>query len=250
MSFEDFAARMKARREQQEAEADEHAPFDFGESYRIRAKMVGVLLRDARRNAVRTVEECARLLRVSPAQIEAWEYGDETPSLPQLELLAYYLNVPISHFWGTETLEAREQLRQDRQPDYLALRDRIIGALLQQAREQAGLTREALAESCGLAVDRLQAYELGEAAPPMHELSVLASGVNKSLSYFLDSSSHLGELLAIREAWKHFTELPEDVREFAADPLNVGFIHIAVMLSQMPTDKLRQVGASILDITM
>jgi hypothetical protein len=40
------------------------------------------------------------------------------------------------------------------------------------------------------------------------------------------------------------------VRRFAANPLNVGFMELAMMLSQMPTEKLRNMGESILNITM
>lgn len=249
MSFEDFAARMKARKAEQSAD-EEEKPFDFSESYRIRAKMLGVLLRDARVSAARSVEDCARLLHVAPGDVEAWEYGDAVPSLPQLELLAYYLNVPVSHFWGLETREAARHLKENSQPEYVALRNRMIGALLRQAREAEELTLEELAEVSGVSVEQINAYEMGEVPPPMHELSVLASGVNKNIDYFLESSSQIGEMLMILEKWKHFTELPEEVREFAADPLNIGFIHIAVMLSKMPAAQLRQVGASILDITM
>jgi hypothetical protein len=83
----------------------------------------------------------------------------------------------------------------------------------------------------------------------MHELSVLAGHVKKNLSYFMESSGHIGEWLAVREEWKHFTSLPEDLRQFAAKPVNIGFIEIALMLSQMPTEKLRRVGESVLDIT-
>jgi hypothetical protein len=79
---------------------------------------------------------------------------------------------------------------------------------------------------------------------------VLANAVQKNLNYFLESSSQLGELLALREMWKHFTELPEDIRAFAANPLNVGFVEIAMMLAQMPTERLRRVGESVLNITM
>ena len=61
---------------------------------------------------------------------------------------------------------------------------------------------------------------------------------------------HVGEWLAIREEWKHFTDLPEEVRQFAANPLNIGFIHIAKALAEMPTEKLREVGESVLNITM
>lgn len=249
MSFDEIAAKLRARKAQQQEEQDQK-PYDFDESYRIRGKMLGVLLRDARLAAARTIEDCARLLKVSPSEIEAWEYGDSVPSLPQLELLAYYLDVPVSHFWSMETLKVSRAGRERMQPEYVTLRDRMIGAMLRQAREEAGVSMEELSEISGLSIEQIQQYELGEVAPPMHELAVLSAGVKQNVSYFLESSSQIGELLAAREAWKHFAELPPEVRDFAADPKNVGFIHIAVMLSQMPTDQLRQVGASILDITM
>ncbi|TVR18579.1 MAG: transcriptional regulator [Anaerolineaceae bacterium] len=251
MSFDDFAARMKAKQQQKQgAQPDSAASYDFSESYRIRAKMLGVLLCDARESAVRTQEDCARLLNIGVAEYQAWELGDSAPTLPQLELLAYYLDVPVSHFWGMETTKISRAGRQHAQPEYLSLRNRMIGALLQKARQEADLSHDDIAESCGIPAQTIMRYELGEAAPPMHELSVLASAVNRNLSYFLETSGQIGELLAMREAWKHFADLPEDVRAFAADPKNIGFIHIAVLLSQMPTDRLREVGASILDITM
>lgn len=250
MSFDDVAARLKAKKAQQAEEAGEEKPYDFGESYRIRGKMLGVLLRDARVSAARTVEDCARLLHVTNAEIEAWEFGDLVPTLPQLELLAYYLDVPISHFWGGEATQSSRSGYEHNQPEYVTLRNRMIGALLRQAREEGGVSLEELSASSGLSIQQITRYELGEEAPPMHELSVLAGGVKQNISYFLESSSQIGNLLALRESWKHFAELPDDIRKFAADPTNIGFIHIAVMLSQMPADRLRQVGASILDITM
>jgi hypothetical protein len=57
-------------------------------------------------------------------------------------------------------------------------------------------------------------------------------------------------LLTMREEWQHFSQLPEDIRKFAADPLNLGFLEIAIMFREMPTDKLRRVAESMLDITM
>jgi transcriptional regulator with XRE-family HTH domain len=182
--------------------------------------------------------------------MQAWEFGDAVPSLPQLELLAYYLGVPVSHFWGLDTLEAKTGRHIDIQQEYLALRNRMVGALLRQAREDVKLSVEELSVASAVPIERIQEYELGEVPMPMHELTVLASAVKKNLSYFLETSGHVGEWLAAREAWKHFTDLPEDVRQFAANPLNIGFIHIAKLLSEMPTERLRQVGESVLNITM
>lgn len=251
MDFKDASARFKKLKEGQEAETAASKPVDFVESYRIRGKMVGVLLRDARVNAGRSIEDCARMMKVPPGQIEAWELGESVPSLPQLELLAYFLGVPVSHFWSNETLEASREKSVEAQTEYLALRNRMVGALLRQARQDADLSVEALSQASGLPVEQINSYELGEIPLPMHELTVLANAVKQNIKYFLESSSHVGEWLEIREEWKHFADLPEDVRRFAANPRNLGFINIAFMLSQMPTDKLREIGESMLnDITM
>lgn len=250
MDFKDASARFKSKKSQEEAESAQPKGPNLAESYRLRAKMLGVLLQDARLNAERSIEECAYLLRVNPEAMHAWEQGEAVPSLPQIELLAYYLGVPVSHFWGTDTLEAKIGRHIDIQLEYLALRDRMVGALLRQAREEAELSLEDLSQASGIPGEQIASYEMGETALPMHELTVLASAVKKNISYFLESSGHVGEWLATREQWKHFSDLPEDVRQFAANPLNLGFIHIAKLLSEMPTDRLRQVGESVLNITM
>ena len=248
MDFKDISDRMKKARGA-DAKSQQKA-FDPDEAYRIRGKMLGVLLRDARMNAARTVEDCARMLKVTVAQFEAWEFGDTVPSLPQLEMLAYYLDVPVSHFWGMETLQSERNRDVDVQQEYMNLRSRMIGALLRQARDEAKLSLEALSEETALPAEKIARYELGEAHLPAHELISLASALKKNMDYFLESDSHVGELLATREEWKHFADLPEDLRQFAANPLNLGFIEIALMLSQMPTEKLRRVGESVLNITM
>src|SRR5690606_3999777 len=131
---------------------------------------------------------------------EAWEFGDSVPSLPQLELLANYLGVPISHFWGMETISDSRANRTDPQQEYLALRDRMIGALLRQAREDGNLSLEQVSEASSIPAEQIERYELGEVPLPIHELTVLANAVNRNVSYFLESSSYIGQLLATREA--------------------------------------------------
>ncbi len=248
MSFDDIASKLKKQAPKQPAPGEQK--LDIDATYKIRAKMIGVLMKDARLNAARTPEECARILRVSVETYMGWEFGQAMPSLPQLEVLAFYVGVPVSHFWSMETLRD-EYADEDRaQAEYIALRQRMIGALLQQARTEAELTVDELAEAAGIDAEALKAYELGVQPVPMHELNVLAIGVKKNMNYFLETSGTIGELLATREMWKHFAELPEEMREFAANPLNKGFIEIAIMLSKMPTDKLRTVGESMLEITM
>ncbi len=244
----DIGSRFAKLRQADDAEAEK--PVDHDESYRIRARMVGVLLRDARVKVGRSVADCARLLNVTPEHIEQWEVGDAVPSLPQLEILAFFLGVPISHFWGINTLEKTERDLIATQSDYLTLRDRMIGALLRLAREDQALSLDDVSEQTGITPEQLTQYETGELPLPMHELTVISNALGKNITYFLESSSHLGVSLTQREEWQHFTRLPEDIRRFAANPLNVGFIEIAILFSQMPADKLRKVGESVLNISM
>lgn len=250
MDFKNASARFKSKQANaQTGEGAQPRQHDFAESYRIRSRMIGVLIHDARLNAERSIEECADLLKVTPVEMQAWEFGDSTPSLPQIELLAYYLGVPVSHFWGTDTLEAKNGRHADIQTEYVAVRNRMIGAMMRQARDDQGLTLEAISEGSDIPVDLLAQYEMGEVPVPMHELSVLSSILKKNTSYFLETSGYIGEWLQMREEWKHFLELPDEKRQFAANPRNIGFIEIAIMFSKMPVEDLRQVGASILDIT-
>lgn len=248
MGFEDISARMKANLKQ--APDDAPAEFDHNESLRLRGKMVGVLIRDARLNAARTIEDCARLLRVEPELIEAWEYGDAVPDLPQLELLAYYLDVHISHFWGSKTLERDPTLKIDLQSEYMALRHRMIGLLLRQARDEAEMSVDDLAAATNIPAATIQQYELGELPVPMNELPVLSNAVNRNLTYFLETASYVGDLLKLREEFKQFLEMDPETREFAANPLNIGFIKIAMTFAKMPTEQLRKVAEGLLDITM
>jgi transcriptional regulator with XRE-family HTH domain len=247
--FREISARFKKSHDADD-ESTHPQVVDHAESYRIRAKMIGVLLLDARVKAGRSLNDCATILRTSAEQVERWEFGSEAPSLPQLELLAFYLDVPVSHFWGVDTLEATADDYVSAQDEFLSLRDRMIGALLRIAREEVGVDLEALSAETGIAAEQLTSYEMGEVAVPIHELTVISNAVKKNISYFLESGSHLGDRLAMREEWKHFTNLPPEIRRFAANPLNIGFLEIAIMFSQMPADKLRRIGESVLNISL
>jgi hypothetical protein len=69
------------------------------------------------------------------------------------------------------------------------------------------------------------------------------------MTFFLETSSQIGDILASREKWKHFNNLPPELREFAANPQNIGFIEIALAFSRMSADTLKSIAVSMLDIS-
>src|SRR5690349_19780488 len=107
----------------------------------MRSKIVGVLIKDARQVRGLSVEACAAASGCTPEALIAFELGQSSPSLPELEMLAYALDLPLSYFWGDKVLSQRAAPERAALPaaEVAALRQRIIGALLRQARQAARL---------------------------------------------------------------------------------------------------------------
>ncbi|MEP7288524.1 MAG: helix-turn-helix transcriptional regulator [Chloroflexota bacterium] len=247
MNFGDVAARLKKKQ-------DKNAPAepverDHEEVHALRARMVGVLMRDARLANGATQDDVAQALHVTDDQVRDWEFGRVSPSLPQLEMLAYYLGVPVSHFWNTKTMSADQQDRTFSEDQYSALRDRMIGTKLSLARQEAKLSVEELASATGLTESQLTAYEFGQQPIPLAELTSLSSAVRKSISYFLEDSNRVGGWLALQEEYRRFSEIPAEVRAFVTQPVNQPFIDIAMRLSRLQVQELREIAENILNIT-
>lgn len=244
--FASIAAQMRSKSKKAK---EEEPPRDFDELYRLRARILGVLIRDARQTAGETAEQCASQIGVAPDLLDAWELGRTMPSLPHLELLAYHFNLPISHFWSAETLRQTAH-RPVNSEEYVLIRNRLIGGLLRSARQQQNLTVEELAEAAGLPPGNVNAYELGQRAIPTPVLMSLAHACHVSLSYFLENGNRVASFLALQEDLKQFGELPEDLRRFVSSPVNQPYLQLAMKLAQMGTDELRGIAAAILDITL
>ena len=151
---------------------------DQGEARRIRGKLVGVLIRKTRLAAERSIAECADFLGVEPQLLESWEYGDSEPSLPQLELLSYFLNGRDSTPAGAQSAD------REAQGEYILLRQRLIGALLRAAREASDQPVEELSETVGLAAAQLTKFEFGEERITVSDLTALAQALGLDMNYF------------------------------------------------------------------
>lgn len=216
----------------------------------VRARMLGVLLRDARLYAGKTVKECAEAIGVSTSTYNAYEAGGKSPSLPQLELLAYLFDVPLAHFWGDHILsEAEDERATLPPPSILEVRDRMIGAKLRQARLNAKLRIKELAEDLGISAGMLSQFEYGQSPIPVPELDVVLNRLGLTLEDVLEPHGVVGEWESSHRLFERFKQLPPDLREFVTQPMNEHYLRLAQRLSQMPVDQLRAVAAGLLEIT-
>lgn len=217
----------------------------------IRTKKLGVLIRDARLAARRSVPECARAIGIKPGTLRAYEDGRKAPSLPELEALVFYLNLPIDHFWGKEIRsEATPPYEKLDLPKLTAVRQRKIGAQLRQERMNASISVRNLASQSGIPASRLNAYELGERAIPLPELEALLQTLGGRIESLFDRSGPIGQWITNEESIQTFLDLPLEMREFISQPVNRPYLDLAMKISNMSRDKLRSVAEDILDITL
>lgn len=216
----------------------------------IRTKKLGLLIRDARLAARRNVQECARAIGIKPGLFRAYEEGRRAPSLPELETLVFFLDLPLDHFWGSEAKSETAARHENLDlPKLLAVRQRKIGALLRQERMNASISIRSLTHETGISGARIKAYELGERPIPLPELEILVKTLGGRVESFFDRSGPVGQWMSSEEAVQHFLDLPAELREFVALPVNRPYIELAMKLSSMSRDKLRSVAEDILDIT-
>jgi transcriptional regulator with XRE-family HTH domain len=217
----------------------------------IRAKKLGVLIRDARLTAGKSVDECAQSTGLENTALEAFELGEKAPSLPELEALAYVLKVPLEQFWGDQITSGSDgRMRKARLFQISGLRQRIIGAKIRQARQEAGVSLETLAEQAAITASLLEAYELGDQPIPLPTLEVLSSLLNRSIQDFRNLRSALNEGIIQQHTLHDFSTLPSEMQAFVCRPINRPYLELAQRLSEMPADKLRAIAEGLLAITL
>lgn len=219
------------------------------EEVAARRHLLGGVMQGARAKLGKSKQDCAKAIGVTTGIYTAYEEGRRDITLPELELLAYYLKVPVRLFF-----ERAERLLADDPPvpaeKVIALRQRIIGALLRQARQDKEKLAKDLAARLGVTVRRISDYELGRKPMPLAQLQEAAEMLGVPMSYFIDEGiGPVGAQELLRSQFERFSELPDDVRKFVVNPTNISYLRVAQRLSDMTTEQLRNLAASILDIT-
>jgi transcriptional regulator with XRE-family HTH domain len=221
---------------------------DLQAAQELRAKILGVLMKEARLAARKTGKECAEAMGCPPAVYTAYEQGQKSPSLPEIELLAFFLDLPPAHFWGDRSLaETKTELPSVK--SMIRLRDRIIGAQIRKARTAAKLKLKDFSAGVGLSSSKLSAYETGEKSIPLTELEAITARLGLTLDDLLESHGRVGEWESTRLTAEHFRRFSPELRDFISHPANESYLRLALRLSEMPADKLRGLAESLLEIT-
>jgi len=216
----------------------------------LRSKIIGSMIRDARQHRERSIKDCAETIGIAIETFEAYENGTSSPSLPELEGLAYYLEVPLENFFQGASISAAESLRKMPEMKKLVdLRQRMIGAILRQARIEADVSLEKLSDYMLVDIALLEEYELGQEPIPLPHLEVLSGALSRSIREFQDKHGPVGVWITEQQAIQDFKTMPPELQEFVSKPINRPYLDLAVRLSEMSVDRLRSVAEGLLEIT-
>lgn len=217
----------------------------------IRNRIVGALVKRARLRAGRTQKECAELIGSSLFAYGQYEQGRWGLSLAQLEALAGLFKVPLSNLLddaGTQAGEEEEDPGALRQA--MILRRKMLAVQVRQCRRAVGLSQQEMARLLERSTNRIAQYEHGDRDMPLSELEVVAERCGRALSDFMDEQAvPASQSERERQALASLNELPADVRDFVLKPTNALYLRIALLLSSMKADSLRQIAETLLDIT-
>lgn len=216
----------------------------------IRAKKFGLLIRDAREKSGKSIDECAQVMGLSTDELVAIEFGERPPTLPELEILAYFLEIPLDHFWGNEIFKTDGSVKFIDPGEIKQIRQNAIGELIRKARIEAVLSEEDLADQAGISVTNLQAYEQGEVPIAIPDLEILIQILNNSMKNFEDQATPIGNWFMEQRNIREFLNLPKELQEFIGKPVNRPYLDLAIKLSELKVERLRALAEGLLEITL
>lgn len=117
-------------------------------------------------------KDCAKVLGFSKETYQSVENGSRSLTLPELELLAFYLGVlPSALFQNENIFETYPPLlKKDIRPHYLTLRRKMIGTLISSIFENNTCSISELQQATQIPEEKLQAYLNGESPIPLDDL--------------------------------------------------------------------------------
>jgi transcriptional regulator with XRE-family HTH domain len=214
----------------------------------LRTKKIGILMTDARRIARQSEDACARIMNVDLAEYHEYETGQRMPSLPQLEVLAFFLDVPLDHFWGTKAKSEEPQFSLNTAA-LIPLRQKVIGITIRQLRQMANISLEEFAEKLEVDPVVMKQYELGDQPLSLPLLEQMLAYLNENISIVADRHGQIGKWYKQQKTVDSVTTYPDDIQDFVTKSINEPYLELARRLSEMDAAKLRAIAEGLLEIT-
>ena len=152
-------------------------------------------IRQIRKITQRSIHDCASFLDISKNEYLAFERGENFLSLPQIELLAAFLGVPVSKLFEEDPDKKDLVLIRDRHlhPRYQHIRQKMVRAEISLRQAEQNLSLEDLHQITQIPVNTLEDYLHIGAPIPIHHMLELLQALNLAIDLFLETNWQNGQ---------------------------------------------------------
>jgi transcriptional regulator with XRE-family HTH domain len=204
----------------------------------------------AREVCGKTVKECGLLLDIPTSRLKNYEAGKYVPSLPEIEALSFLYRIPILAFFQQNAIENHLHTPGSVQIQRLVeIRQLIIGTRIHLAREKAKISMKQLSKTTSIPTSRIKRYEEGTKPIALDDLQKIIDALNLNLDDFFDRESPLGNWQNTQSKNIAFEHLPEEIKDFIADPNNLHYLKVAHNLSKIGMDTFINLSDSLAELT-
>ena len=150
-------------------------------------KTISNQIKKIRKVKQRSLHDCAKLIGISKEEYHDFEEGNASLSLPEIELLAIYFEIPPIFLFRDSNIEFEiySLLSEEKKQIFKNLRNKMIGARLAFERDNVGLGLEDLNNETGISVELLESYEGTNSDIPLDHLTLICNQLNISLESLL-----------------------------------------------------------------
>lgn len=213
-------------------------------------KKLGIVIKNSRELRKRSIEECAEIMGIEPVTLETYEAGTASPPLPELEILAYYLELPINYIFNSILTEDQPVFEnQNELNQFLSVRGKVISTRLKAYREQKNISIQKMVANTTLSEEQYFRFEEGLDQIPLTNLQAFMYPLGCSLREFLSEGGKIGAKYTEEKAQQTLEEIPVEVQKFLTNPSNEPYLRLAMHLSKLSAERLRNIAEGLLEIT-
>ena len=145
-------------------------------------------IKQVRTRKQQSIHNCAMILDISKVNYLKFESGEKPLSLPEIELLATYLGIPLQNLFdeGPVKDDSLIILQDEVQPQYRNLRQKMIRARMNAEKTKKGLSLEDLHQQTGIPLESLKFYENGDLPIPIHHLIKISKVLSLPMNAFFN----------------------------------------------------------------
>jgi len=206
-------------------------------------------IKQVRTRKQQSIHNCAMILDISKVNYLKFENGEKPLSLPEIELLATYLGIPLQNLFdeGPVKDDSLIILQDEVQPQYRNLRQKMIRAKMNAEKANKGLSLEDLHQETGIPLESLKFYENGDLPIPIHHLIKISKVLSLPMDAFFNQEI-MAESRASQQKsqpnWQQ--EYPESDDE---KRISAGEAHspLEIAISMLPIEDQAAMAKSLLE---